>query len=339
MARHPVPLALVTRSGLVESTHYGDAAVADSGGRRIAHGGDPQRKCYLRSSAKPLQALLVMTSQAALEFALTDKELAICCGSHCGSADHLQTVREILDKIGVSENALECGAHMPGDAQERQRLICSGEDPSPIHNNCSGKHAGMLAAARAMDVDIGGYSQPNHPIQQAALQIVADVCNIPSGDIRQGVDGCGVVTFGMSLQKAAVGYARFTTPETLPEQYQDGAMRIAAAMARFPVMVSGKGNFNTALLDACGRYLTIKGGAEGLYCIGIRGRDRGIAVKAVDGSGRGLPPVALAILHELDAIEAEHLEKLSKFANPVVTNAHDDVVGEIRAELKLTQDG
>lgn len=339
MPDQPVPLAVVTRSGMVESTHYGDGAVTDSSGRLVAHVGDPQKKCYLRSSAKPLQALVVITSQAAANFALTDKELAICCASHSGSAEHLQTVRGILDKIGMSEDALECGAHMPGDADERKRLIRSGQEPGPIHNNCSGKHAGMLSAARAMDIDPDGYSQPNHIIQQAALQIVADVCDMAPGDIQQGVDGCGVVTFGMPLHNAATGYARFTTPETLPEKYQEGARRLAAAMAQFPVMVSGQGSFNTRLLQVCGQSLIVKGGAEGLYCLGIRGDDRGIAVKASDGSGRGLPPALLSMLDTLNMIEADDLEELSEFAKPAVTNAHNDTVGEIRAALRLTRDG
>lgn len=338
MLHDPAPLAVVTRSGIVESTHHGDAAVADVDGTLIAHAGDPNRVCYLRSSAKPIQALLVITTGAAKQFGLTEKELAICCGSHSGSAEHLATVRGTLEKLGLTEDALEAGPQMPSDPDERRRIMCSDDEPLPIHNNCSGKHSGMLAAARAMGVDPEGYSQPGHEVQKRTLQIVSDLCDIPADEIQQGVDGCGVVTFGMPVRNAATGYARFSTPDSLPDEYDSAAMRLADAMVAYPVMVSGEGHFNTRLLEVCGEDVVAKGGAEGLICAGLRGEGSGVAIKSADGSSRPLSPALLAALTDLNAIDDEDRAALENFARVSVTNTHGDVVGQVLPQLQLISD-
>ena len=331
----PAPLVTVTRSGLVESTHYGDVVVANCEGRVVACAGDAERLAYMRSSSKPLQALLVVQTGAADEFGFTEKELAICCASHCGSVEHVETVLGILGKLGLSEADLECGTHMPGDAEERKRITSEGVQPRPAHNNCSGKHCGMLASARAMGVATEGYSRIEHPVQQKTLANMRAMCEIAAADIALGTDGCGVPTFGMPLRNMALGYARLTSPDNALCPVSAEALRIADAMAAAPVMISGAGSFNTRLLEVAGKDVTCKGGAEGLFMLGVRGRDMGMAVKVSDAGGRAQAPAVLGALAELEILSEEQREKMESFARPEVRNCRDDVVGEIRAVVEL----
>ncbi len=328
-------MATVSRSGLVESTHYGDVVVADGDGRALAFAGDPERWAYMRSSSKPLQALLVVQTGAADQFAFTEQELAICCASHCGSAEHVETVLSILAKLGLSEADLECGVHTPGDSEERNRLTCAGREPGPAHNNCSGKHAGMLASALAMGVPTAGYSHREHPVQQATVENIAAMCDMVAEEIHLGIDGCGVPTFGMPLRNMAIGFARLSTPQDVSDEPASAAERICDAMAAAPVMISCRGSFNSTLLEVAGDTLTCKGGAEGLFMLGGRGRNMGLAVKVSDAGGRAQAPAVLAVLRQLDILTDDQHERLADFACPQVSNCHGEIVGQITAELVL----
>ncbi|MBD3292906.1 MAG: asparaginase, partial [Armatimonadia bacterium] len=173
-----VPLATVSRDDVIESTHYGRVAICQADGRLLASAGNPEGVQFWRSSSKPIQALGVVTSGAADQFEFTQKELSVCCASHSGSAEHVATVRGILEKLGLSESELNCGAHWPGDTEERNRLIREGEEPSQLHNNCSGKHAGMLATARALDAPTEGYLDFEHPVQRMISVNLALLSNV-----------------------------------------------------------------------------------------------------------------------------------------------------------------
>ncbi len=328
-------MATVSRSGFVESTHYGDAVVADGDGRVLAFAGDAQRWAYLRSSSKPLQALLVVQTGAADQFGFSEQELAICCASHCGSAEHVETVLSILAKLGLSEADLECGVHAPGDSDERNRLTCEGKEPGPAHNNCSGKHAGMLASALAMGVPTEGYSQRDHPVQKATLENIAAICDMVADEIRLGIDGCGVPTFGMPLRNMAIGFAGLTIPQDLSGELASAAERICDAMAAAPVMIAGQGSFTSTVLEVAGDTVTCKGGAEGLFTLGVRGRNMGLAVKVSDAGGRAQAPAVLAALRQLDILTDDQHERLADFACPQVINCHGEIVGQIDAELVL----
>jgi L-asparaginase II len=329
----PTILATASRAGLVEKTYYGDAVVTDGAGKLIASAGDSQRQAYMRSASKPLQALLVVLTGAANQFELSERELAICCASHCGSAEHVATVRSILGKLGLSDEDLECGWHWPGDVEERNRLIRAGEQPGTPHSNCSGKHCGMLASALAMGEPTRGYSRLEHPVQQATLKIIADMCVLPEGQIHIGIDGCGVPTFGMPLAPMARSYARLTMPEALDSELAAACHRICAAMAAAPVMVSGKGSFNSRLLEVAGHKVTCKGGAEGLFLLGIRDRDMGIAIK--DAGGNLQPAATLAALRQLEVLSAEQIEQLADFVQPQLRNHREELVGQVEAQLEL----
>ena len=331
----PEALAHVTRGDLIECIHYGDLAVCDATGKLIASVGDPSRRVYWRSSAKPIQALGVVQSGAADRFAFTARELSVCCASHSGSAEHVETVRGILAKIGLDETALQCGTHWSGDTAERNRLIKADASPSPVHNNCSGKHSGMLASCVAWGADPGSYLALDHPVQKRIYENLSVLSGVPVADIPCSVDGCGAPTHAMSLQAMATAFARLAWPDDMPEPIQQAAPRIVAATAAEPVMVSSRGSFNSLLLEAGMGRIVAKGGAEGLFVLGLTAHGLGIAVRTSDGNGRCHPPVVLHLLASLGCLERDLGEALADFVRPKITNCHGVTVGEIRPAFEL----
>ncbi len=331
-------LAYVTRSDRVESFHVGDAVIADAAGKILFAAGNPERRAYFRSSQKPLQALAVVQSGAAEQFQLTQTELAICCASHSGSRMHVLTVQGILEKLGLDENALQCGIHEPSDPEERARLIRERQEPSPLHNNCSGKHAGMLATALALGASIHNYLDAAHPVQQLIRRNMAFLTDIPESEQGLGIDGCGAPVMAAPLRAMALAYARLANPEDLPADLSEAARRIVAAMAIAPDMIAAPGAFNSELLTAGEGRLVAKGGAEGLMLIGLQDPRRlGIAVKVADGSSRAIPPVTISAIEKVGGLSAGARARLAAFSQPPVTNCHGNVVGHIIAALQLNE--
>ncbi|MGD9497476.1 MAG: asparaginase [Armatimonadota bacterium] len=327
-------LAHVTRDGVVESTHFGRVAVCAPDGRLLASMGDPQGVQFWRSSCKPIQALSVVTSGAADRFGLSERELAVCCASHSGSAMHLRTVAGLLEKLGLDASALQCGVHWPGDAEERNRLIRAGEQPSPLHNNCSGKHAGMLATCLALGADPALYLNHDHPVQRLIAGHLELLSAVPQDCWRVGRDGCGAPTVAMPLAGMARAFARLVAPGDLPADLRQATARITAAMAAAPELVSAPGSFNTELMRLTGGAVIAKGGAEGLFCMAVREQQIGIAFKVADGSARPDGPVAIELLRRARLELPEEL--VARFARPEVSNCHGHVVGHIEpAELRL----
>jgi L-asparaginase II len=329
-------LAVVTRGDVHESHHLGDLVVADAGGKPLWAAGNPLRVAYFRSAQKPLTALAVVQSGAAERFALTDTELSVCCASHSGSRMHVTTVAGILDKLGLDERALQCGVHDPGDSEERLRLSRAGERPSPLHNNCSGKHAGMLASTLALGAPVATYLDRDHPLQQLISRNVALMSGVPEAGLQYGVDGCGAPVIALPLVAMATAYARLANPDELPDDLRAAATRIMAAMAIAPDMVSAPGAFNSELLAAGDGRIVAKGGAEGAFLVGLHDPRRpGLAMKIADGSGRAIPPVTLAALQALGGLSASAVSRLERFARPPIHNCHSVHVGDIIATLEL----
>jgi L-asparaginase II len=323
-----VPLAHVLRSGAVESTHAGWLVVVDADGRVIAQVGD-DAPIYTRSSLKPLQALPLIASGGADRWGLGMEELAVTAASHAGSRMHRETVSSLLAKAGLSPSQLECGTHMPYDEQAARELLCSGEAPTLLHCNCSGKHAGMLALARHMGWPTEGYHRLAHPVQQAVREAVLEVTGVSSGILSHGIDGCGLPVWRMPLSALARGFARLGRPETLPSRWREPARRIVEAMARHPERVSGAGRFDTELMRLTEGRLIGKGGGEAVHAGIVRERGWGWALKVADGNRRVTPPVILALLEELGALGAEDREALAGWQRPELKNNRQEIVGTI----------
>ena len=322
----------VTRGGVVESRHRVHVAVVDADGRLRAWAGDPERVTYFRSSAKPLQAAPLVEDGALDRYGLTLRELALCCGSHSGSAEHTAVAERILEKAAVTAEALACGAHAPADAEARRRLEEAGLEPGRLHNNCSGKHAGMMMLARAHGWDPADYQRPEHPVQRRLLAEIARWTHMPVEAIGLGNDGCGVVCFAVPLRQMALSFAAFSAAVRAGER---SPATVFEAMTTYPEMVAGDGRLCTELMRQAGGRLFAKVGAEGVYCVGVPGAELGIAVKVEDGAMRAVPPAILGVLRELDLISEDDFGALHSFAYAELRNTRGEAVGEVRPAISL----
>jgi L-asparaginase II len=314
-----VPLVAVTRGELVESVHRGRLAVFDPRGDELEARGDPEAYVYVRSSAKPFQALPLVLSGAADAFGLTDEELAVACASHNAEEPHLAAVGSILEKAGLSADDLQSGAHLPMYEPVADELVCRGEEPRPIHGNCSGKHAGMLAVCVHEGHETLDYREPGHPLQRRILGLIAEVCGVEEDEVLVAGDDCGVPAFALPLRSFATGLARIATGEELPDQVAEAALRIRDAMRSHPFMVGGTGRFDTELMEST--RLLVKGGAEAVLAVGDPD-GWGMALKISDGSHRAVRPAALAAL--------DHMGVRVGDGEAVMRGLHGETVGEIR---------
>lgn len=291
------PLVAVRRGPMLESIHRGRVVFCDPAGRVIDATGDPEAYVFARSSAKPFQALPLVLSGAADAFGLTDNELAVACASHNAEEPHLSAVRSLLRKAGLSEADLQSGTHPPMHGPEADGLVRNGEEPRPIHGNCSGKHAGMLAVCAHEGLDTGGYRNPDHPLQRRILDLLSEVCGLCDDEALVAGDDCGVPTFALPLRGLATGFARLATGDGLPDDVAVAAGRLGRAMRKHPFMVAGTGRFDTEVMGATD--LVCKGGAEGVFAAGSADGSAGgwgLAVKISDGAGRAVRPAAVAAL-------------------------------------------
>jgi L-asparaginase II len=338
------PLFETTRGDIVESVHYGSIAVVDSSGKLIVSQGDPYEVAFLRSSAKPFQALPFVEHGGVEHFNFTQRELSISCASHVGSDLHVQTVEGMQKKIGIDENHLQCGIHMPGDADAFRSLIVNNELPEANRNNCSGKHTAMLAHAKMRGLPLENYLDIEHPVQQDILASFADMCRIPSEQIHLGVDGCSAPNFAVPLFNAALGMARFCDPHELSSARADACRKITNAMATHPEMISGYGEFDCELMKAGQGRFVCKGGAEGFQIVGLLpgalGNDSpgiGIAFKASDGdasrkdmdlvsSSRVRPALTLEILRQMGALSSEQEQALGRFGPVLSIRNHRGII-------------
>jgi L-asparaginase II len=322
----------VLRGTTVESQHRVHVAVMDADGRLRAFSGEPDLVTYFRSAAKPLQALPILDDGAYDRFGLTLQELALCCGSHSGEPKHLQVAESILGKVGLDGEALACGPHPPFHGPSRRDLAEAGLEPVRLHSNCSDKHAGMMALARAHGWEPAGYERIEHPVQRRLLSEIGEWVGISMDGIALGVDGCGVVCYSLPLQNMALGFARLASAarrgEPAPQQ-------VVRAMVTHPDMVAGTGRLCTDLIQCAKGRLFAKVGAEGVYCIGVPGAELGIALKIEDGSTRALGPAVVGVLRQLDLISEDDLGELSSHAYPDVVNTCGDAVGQIRSAVEL----
>ncbi|MCZ6860497.1 MAG: asparaginase [Alphaproteobacteria bacterium] len=323
-------LVEVTRGDEVESRHRGAIAVLDARGTVIAEWGDIGRPIYPRSAIKPLQALALLESGAAEAFGVNDEELALACASHNGEAKHVALAHAWLARIGLSESDLECGAHPPMGKAAEEALLRAGTEPGACHNNCSGKHIGMLTTARHLGVPSAGYIDADHPIQVAIRETLTELSDCELSLAPVGTDGCGIPTYAMPLRNLALAMARFAEPEASSSLRSAGAGRIRAAMAAHPFMVAGTGRFCGAVIEASGGTVLVKTGAEGVFVGAIPSRGLGFALKIDDGAKRASEVATAAVLRYLNLLEDEAIARLTDFTQPRLKNWRGCEIGRVR---------
>jgi L-asparaginase II len=330
-ANNPV-LVDVWRGKLVESQHRGAFIAVDAAGRVALSLGEVDRPTYPRSAIKPFQAIPLITTGAASAYGLTPSELAIACASHSGEPIHVATVRAMLGKAGLDESALRCGAHAPLSVDAAEALAASGGRSTPLCNNCSGKHAGMLLVSQHMNWRMDSYTSVDHPLQAYIKALIEQFCGTKLDVDACAVDGCSTPTWAMPLKAIAFGFARFGKPDELPADVGDACREFREDCAHFPVIAAGTGRLATKVLSAYGEEIFIKAGAEGVYAGAIPGTGLGFAVKIDDGARRAAELVAIQLLVKL---LPGSRATLSKLYSPSVHNWRGLKVGELRPAAAL----
>ena len=341
------PLVEVIRGGITESRHRGHIVAVGPDGEIVAYLGSPETVTFLRSSAKPHQAIPLVASGAADRFGFTAKEIALACASHSGEAIHTEVVASMLRKIGLGPAALKCGTHEPFSPEVSRQLREKGEEPNVLQNNCSGKHTGMLALALHLDAPIETYDQPGNPVQLAIGKTISQFSGISIEDIAVGTDGCGVPVFGITVKAMALMYARLVSPPAgFNEKTKGACARIVSAMTTNPELIGGTSDrLDTEIMRAAKGRLVSKVGAEGVYTVGVLPsedwpRGFGLALKIEDGDDhRARPTVVIESLRQLGVLADESLEAVSRYAFFPVRNRRGDVVGEVSAEFELNRAG
>jgi L-asparaginase II len=339
------PLVEVRRAAITESRHRGHVAVVEPDGTVVASLGAPNAVTFLRSSAKPFQALPLLVSGAAERFGFSDEEVALACASHNGEPIHTKIVASMLEKIGLGPEALRCGVHEPYGLEAAAVLRARNEAPNVLHNNCSGKHAGMLATALQFGAPIENYESPENPVQIAIAKVMSQFTDVPVEDFAVGIDGCAAPIFGVSVRTMALAYARLVSPPSSFDKATRAACeRIVRVMTAYPELIGGTSDrLDTEVMRAAGGRVVSKVGAEGVYTAGILPCERwpnglGLALKIEDGDDkRARPTVVIESLRQLDVLYDDSLEAVSRYAFFPVQNRRGDLVGEIRASFELVK--
>lgn len=331
-------LAQVIRGETVESIHRGHIYVVDGEGNTVASVGDPSTVTYFRSAAKPFQALPVITSGAADAFGFTEEEIAMSIASHSGEKMHTTLVAKMLERIGMTEGDLHCGSHAPFYAAEAERMLREGETPTQLHNNCSGKHAAMLALAKHIDADTATYELAENRIQKRILRCVSDFTGIAENEIAQGIDGCAAPNFAIPVTAMAKSFANLVFPLNFHPAVQAAASRIMHAMMRHPELIGGSDRLDTMLMKAAPGKIISKVGADGVWLCGVLPSEKypsglGIALKVEDGDDfRGRPVIAIEILRQIEILDEGQLTDLSP--SPI-KNRRGQAVGRVQAAMLL----
>lgn len=335
---HTTKPVSVYRGQYIESTHDVHVAVVSAEGDLLAYYGDPHRLTFARSSMKPFQALPVAESGALEAYSITEKELALFCASHSGEPIHRDAVANVLEKINLPEDKLQCGTHIPKDIESYKELIRSGGELTPYYSNCSGKHSGMLTGCVHQQMDVDTYRELSHPYQQQIIECIAGISDYPREKIATSVDGCGVPVHRMPLEHLALAFGRLA----YPERWRDGSSlhkqsltHIRDAMVHYPEMVAGTKRYDTDLMHAYGGRIVAKGGAEGVHCFGNTETGVGIAIKAADGNARATNVVSMEVLRQLKIGNAAIWDELDAYLHAPVLNAREEKIGEITADFKL----
>jgi L-asparaginase II len=340
-----LPLYELTRGEFVESIHYGSIAISDNQGHLVAWYGDPHTSTFLRSSAKPFQALPFIEENGQIFFNLSSDEIALICASHTGTDKHVQCVQSIQKKTGVVESELLCGVHPVIDFKTAEAMRNNGEEPTPNRHNCSGKHTSMLAFAHMQNWSTSDYLDPSHPVQKRILRAFSEMSGVPLGEVLTGLDGCSAPNFAIPLHNAALAYARLCDPQDLSENRSNACKTITISMINNALLVAGPGKFDTRLMDVTHGRIVSKSGAEGFQAIGIlpealdsESPALGIAFKIIDGDlrNRVRPAISIEILRQLNALSPNEEKELSDFGPSLpIKNWRELEVGMARPAFKI----
>ncbi|HLA13392.1 MAG TPA: asparaginase [Gemmatimonadaceae bacterium] len=317
---------VVTRGKAPESEHRVHAAVVGEDDKLLGAARDSNAFTYWRSCAKPFQALPFLNSGGFDAVGWGEEQLAVACGSHGGEPEHVTLVENMLHDVGLEEGDLACGPHEPLAQRGVKKIREAGSRFTRLHNNCSGKHTAMLAWSRHKGWTTRGYELREHSVQRAIINEVALWTDIPCSKITLAVDGCGVVVFGMTLERMALAYSRFSRAALRGEE---NPQRVVSAMAHQPFLVGGTERIDSILIAETQGRVVAKVGAEGVHCALLADRGIGVALKVEDGSHRAQVPALIRVLEELEALPDPLPPRLAEWMRKPVKNSRGECVGEV----------
>ncbi len=327
------PLVYTTRGDLVENVHRGRICVVSADdGRVLAAVGDPEGPAYLRSTAKPFQALGPLLSGAAEAFGLDDRHLALMCASHRGSAEQMAVLEELVRRTGLTEELLAMRPASPLEPEAREAWLRAGGQKRRLYHMCAGKHLGVLAWCKRRGWPLEGYTRPDHPAQRETVARLAAWADLTPDDIRLGVDGCGLPVGAMPLRNMALLYGRLACPDAAAGAASgeaDAVRAAAAAMNRHPALVEGEGRLASLLLTDPG--IVAKSGAQGVFAIGLRRQRVGVAIVVTDGAETAWPAVVRAVLERLGALSPELAARLDAQFFRDIRSETGEVAGRMEA--------
>ena len=321
-------LCKIHRGDFIESIHVAYAVVVDGKGEIVYSSGDPHYLTCVRSALKPFQASAAIKEGATKAVSFTPEEIALMCASHNGEDIHVNTAKSMLDKIDYETSYYECGTHFPYDKESRVKLIQNEENSSALHNNCSGKHAGMLCLAKYLQVDPKGYTDPGHKVQQLIMKQVKRFSEL--NEFPLAIDGCSAPVPFLPLFNIALMYQKLASGN------YDELNTLFDAVTSNPYLIAGKNRFDTDFIEAMDGKAVTKVGGEAVRGLGIRsgnGEVFGIALKVLDGNQRCSPIATMAVLDELDLLTKDQSEKLSSYKKIVLRNHRKIETGIISVEL------
>lgn len=335
MKTNPV-LAEMVRGNWVENRHRGAFCVVDGDGNIIASAGDIERAIFPRSAIKSMQALALFRSGAVEKFSLNSEAIALACASHLGEREHIDGVRAMLERIGCEEDDLECGSHPPSNRAAREALRASGIKFSAIHNNCSGKHAGMLAVAKALGAPTKNYSGRDHPVQKLVRACVEDLMDEKLTTDRCGTDGCSIPTWAAPMKTIAHGFARMAGGTGLGKQDARAIGEIFDAVTSHPFLVAGSDAFDSMAMEILDSKLISKVGAEGVFCGALPAKGWGYVLKCDDGNMAAAETMVAALLLGIASPDGKQGDFLRRRRAKIITNWRKIDVGTLSATKAAT---
>jgi L-asparaginase II len=326
-----VKMAEVWRGNVVESIHFGAAAVANARGEIIEGWGDVDTVIYPRSALKPIQAIALMETGAAAALGLQPRHVALACASHHGEPFHIELIQSWLAHLGLGQDALMCGPDLPMDAASAAAVIRGGHSKQRVYHNCSGKHCGFLSVCVHRGWSVEDYDHIDHPSQQLYLDALSEIGAFDARALAFGVDGCTLPAAAMPLRIMAATMARFADARIASSVRRPCISQIHEAMRAYPEYVSGIDAPAVRIARATEGRVVVKTGAEGFIVAYIPEQGLAVALKIADGDPRGRVPVLIALLERTGMISPAERDKLAESARPAILDSRGKQVGRLRA--------
>jgi len=328
------PLVLEYRGGAVENAHYGHVCGVDDKGDAVYAYGDPEAVTFMRSAAKPIQALPFFLEGFDAKFGFTPEERTILMASHRALPYHVEALEGMLGKLALEESALVCKPTYPLDAEARDALVAERSPQRRIYHNCSGKHLGVLAYCIGMGLPLDGYDSADHPAQRRILGLAADLAGMAAEDVRIGTDGCGFPVFGMPLRNMANAFLKLACPDLIPDEaVREAVRKVTGLMNAYPTMISAEYLICPNLL--MDPNIVAKGGAKGIYCFALKKERLAFALKVVDGSEDEWPIAVASILEQIGYDNRETIERMYRIGSPDIRNDNGRIIGQNRSVFEL----